>query len=142
VKPRTPVVIKVSRGPAPVVAPKITDLTGDAAKAALEKVGLKVTVTQAFSTTVDAGIAIGIKPATGLHRMQAVTLTVSKGPQLVYIPSGIEGDSPDHAESILEGLGLTVAKYSFPGLDSRILNVKPDPGQFVPIGSQVTIYLY
>ncbi|MCW2549861.1 MAG: protein kinase [Mycobacterium sp.] len=142
VKPKTPVTIVVSKGPQPVTAPKITDLSGDAAKAALEKVGLKVTVVEAFSTTVDTGTAIGLKPATGLHRMQAVTLTVSKGPQMVYIPSDIENDSPSHAESVLEGLGLTVAKYSFPGLDSRILNVKPNPGSSVPIGSQVTIYLY
>jgi beta-lactam-binding protein with PASTA domain/predicted Ser/Thr protein kinase len=142
VKPNTPVAIKVSQGSKPVTAPKITDLTGDAARTALEKAGLKVTVVQAFSTTVNSGIAIGIKPATGLHRTDPVTLTVSKGPQLVYIPSDLEDYSPSHAESYLEGIGLHVAKYSFPGLDSRILSVKPSPGQYVAIGSQVTIYLY
>ena len=142
VKPDTPVVIKVSKGPQPVVAPKITDLTGDAAKAALEKVGLKVTVAQAFSTTVNAGIAIGITPATGLHRTQAVTLTVSKGPQMVYIPSNIEDYSPSHAESYLTGLGLQVGTFSVPGLDSRILRVLPDAGTSVAVGSSVTIYLY
>ena len=142
VKPNTPVVIKQSQGPQPVNAPKLTGLTGDAAKTALQKLGLKVTVVQAFSTTVDPGNAISIKPASGLHRTQPVTLTVSKGPQLVYIPSDIENWSPDHATSYLQGIGLNVAKYSFPGLDSRILNVKPNPGQSIPIGSQVTIYLY
>ena len=142
VKPGTPVVIKVSKGPQPVTAPKITDLTGDAAKAALEKAGLKVTVAQAFSSTVNSGMAIKITPATGLHRTQSVTLTVSKGPQMVYIPSNIEDYSPSNAESYLTGLGLNVGVFSVPGLDSRILRVKPDAGSSVPIGSSVTIYLY
>jgi serine/threonine protein kinase/beta-lactam-binding protein with PASTA domain len=142
VKPSTPVAIKVSKGPQPVTAPKITDLTGDAAKAALEKAGLKVTVAQAFSSTVNFGMAIGITPATGLHRTQSVKLTVSKGPQMVYIPSNIEDYSPSNAESYLTGLGLNVGIFSVPGLDSRILRVKPDAGSSVPIGSSVTIYLY
>jgi beta-lactam-binding protein with PASTA domain len=77
-----------------------------------------------------------------LHRMQAVTLTVSKGPQMVYIPNNIEDYSPNHAESYLTGLGLKVGTFSVPGLDSRILRVKPDAGTSVPIGSSVTIYLY
>jgi serine/threonine protein kinase/beta-lactam-binding protein with PASTA domain len=142
VKPSTPVAIKVSKGPQPVTAPKITDLTGDAAKAALEKAGLKVTVAQAFSSTVNFGMAIGITPATGLHRTQSVKLTVSKGPQMVYIPSNIEDYSPSNAESYLTGLGLNVGIFSVPGLDSRILRVKPDAGSSVAIGSSVTIYLY
>jgi beta-lactam-binding protein with PASTA domain len=141
-KPNTPVVVVVSKGPQPVTAPKITDLTSDAAKAALEKVGLKVTITQAFSETVNQGIAIGIKPATGLHRMQTVTLTVSKGPQLIYIPSNIENYSPSNAENLLKSLGLKVATFSFPPLDSRILRASPGGGSSVRIGSTVTLYLY
>jgi eukaryotic-like serine/threonine-protein kinase len=142
VKPKTAVTIVVSKGPQPVIAPKITDLTGDAAKAALEKIGLKVTVTQAFSETIDPGIAIGINPATRLHRTQAVTLTVSKGPQFVYIPSNIEDYSPSNAESYLKSLGLKVATFSFPPLDTRIAKASPGGGSSVRLGSTVTLYLY
>jgi beta-lactam-binding protein with PASTA domain/predicted Ser/Thr protein kinase len=142
VKPNTPVVIYLSQGPKPVTAPKLTDLTQSAATAALQKVGLKVSVVTAYSETIDAGIAISISPATGLHRTQTVTLTVSKGPQMAYIPGDIEDYSPSHAEAYLKGLGLKVATYSFPPLDTRIATISPGAGSSVRLGTTVTLYLY
>jgi serine/threonine protein kinase/beta-lactam-binding protein with PASTA domain len=138
----TPVTIAVSRGPEPVDAPKVLGLTGDAAKAALEKLALKVTVVQDFSETVTSGNAIGITPTTGLHRTDPVKLSVSKGPQLIYIPNNIEDYSPEHAEQYLKSLGLKVATFAFPPLDTRILSASPGGGSQVRLGSTVTLYLY
>jgi serine/threonine-protein kinase len=141
-KPDTPVALVVSRGPAPVTAPNLKNLTPAAAQTALQKLGLRVTQTSEFSETVSIGGVIGITPTTGLYRTQAVSLRISKGPQLVQIPSGIENVSPGYAKQLLSSLGLNVAIRSFPGLDSSILTVRPGPGSLVRLGSQVTIFLY
>ncbi|HEX4428375.1 MAG TPA: Stk1 family PASTA domain-containing Ser/Thr kinase [Frankiaceae bacterium] len=143
VKPQTHVAIVVSNGPAPVTIPKLTGLTGDQATKALQKLDLKVNVTNDFSDTVAIGQVIGITPAKGLHRTQTVHLSVSKGPQMVTIPYGIENDSPGYAKQVLQSLGLVVQTHSyFPGLDSSILTVRPGGGSYVRVGSQVSIYLY
>ncbi len=142
VKPDTHVAIVKSMGPAPVTAPKVAGMSGQAALSALQKLGLKVTADQEFSETVPSGQAISLTPSSGLHRTQSVKLIISKGPQYVLIPGDIENWSPDHAKQYLQSLGLKVATFSFPGLDSSILNVKPSPGTYVRLNSQVTIYLY
>jgi serine/threonine-protein kinase len=140
-KPDTPVDYVVSKGPAPVTVPKLSELTGDAAQQALTKLGLKVTVTQEFSETVPVGRVIGLSPSNGLHRMQAVTLSVSKGPQLVQIPANIKSYNPANAKNYLEQLGLRVATVNLPGLDSRVIGVDPDPGAMVKVGATVTLIL-
>jgi beta-lactam-binding protein with PASTA domain len=142
-KPQAPVAIVASRGPAPVTAPKLTGMTAGTATTALQKLGLKVTVSNDFSETVPIGQVIGVIPATGLHRTQKVSLSVSKGPRLVQIPNDIERDfSPGYAKQYLSSLGLNVVTRSFPGLDSSIAKVLPGPGSLVRVGSQVTILLY
>ena len=81
-------------------------MTGDAAKTALQKLGLKVTVSRRSATpSTPASPSASTRPP-DCTAPQPVTLTVSKGPQLVYIPSDIENCSPDHAKSYLQGLGL------------------------------------
>ncbi len=143
VKAQTHIAIVVSNGPAPVAVPKLTGLTGDQAKSQLQKLGLKVNVTQDFNDTVAIGQVIGLTPSKNLHRTQTVSLSVSKGPQMVTIPHGIENDSPGYAKQVLQSLGLNVQTHSyFPGLDSSILAVRPGGGSYVRVGSQVSIYLY
>ncbi len=143
VKPQTPVAIVVSNGPAPVTVPKLSGLTGDQAVKVLQKLDLKVTVSNDFTDTVPIGQVIAITPSKNLHRTQTVHLSVSKGPQMVTIPSGIENDSPGYAKQVLQSLGLNVVTHSyFPGLDSSILAVRPGGGSYVRVGSQVSIYLY
>ncbi len=75
----------------------------------LQKLGLKVTVTNDYSDTVPIGQVIGITPAKNLHRTQTVSLSVSKGPQMVTIPPGLDNDSPGYAKQVLESLGLVGA---------------------------------
>ena len=142
VKPNTPVAIVLSQGPAPVSAPKVAGMQAAAATAALQRLGLKVTTTQDFSDTVPIGQVIGMSPTKDLHRTQAVKLSISKGPQMVTVPYNIENWSPSYAKQYLRSIGLNPVTYSFPGLDSSILSVKPDPGTLVRVGSNVTIYLY
>jgi eukaryotic-like serine/threonine-protein kinase len=143
VKPQTHIAVMVSNGPAPVTVPQLTGLTGDQATKVLQRLDLKVNVTNDFNDTVPIGQLIAITPAKGLHRTQTVSLSVSKGPQMVTIPPGIENDSPGYAQQVLQSLGLVVETHSyFPGLDSSILAVRPGSGSYVRVGSQVSIYLY
>jgi serine/threonine-protein kinase len=142
VKPQTQVAIVISKGPAPVTVPKLSGLTGDAATKLLKGLDLKVTMTNDFSDTVPIGQVIGITPPTNLHRTQTVHLSVSKGPPVVTIPSGIDNSSPGYAKQVLQSLGLIVDTYDFPGLDSSILAIRPSPGTTVKVGSHVSMYLY
>ncbi len=141
VKADTPVDYTVSKGPQPVELPKLDGLTGDQAKLALTKLGLKVTVTSEFSETVTFNQVIGVNPSKDLHRTDTVTLTISKGPPLVQIPSDIKSYNPANAQRYLESLGLKVATYNIPGLKSRVIGTDPDPGTMVRVGSTVTLVL-
>ena len=132
VKSQTPVAIVLSKGPAPVTVPKLTGMTGDQATTALRRLDLKVTVTNDYNDTVPIGQVISLTPAKNLHRTQTVHLSVSKGPQMVTIPLGLDNDSPGYAKQVLESLGLVVDEHSyFPGLDSSILAIRPSPGSYV-----------
>jgi serine/threonine protein kinase/beta-lactam-binding protein with PASTA domain len=142
VKPDTAIAIVVSDGPAPVTAPKVAGLQAQAALDKLVKLGLKVTTTYDFSETVDSGQVIGIIPATGLHRMQSVKLSVSKGPQLVVVPYDIEDVPASIAKAELRALGLKVSTLSAPGFGSSVAKSLPGPGTSVRIGSEVTLVLY
>ena len=133
----------VSNGPAPVKIPKLTGLTGDQAKSRCRSSGLKVSVTQDFSDTVAIGQVIGLTPSKNLHRTQTVSLSVSKGPQMVTIPPGLDQDSPGYAKQVLQNLGLVVVEHSYVfGLSSSILAIRPGPGSYVRVGSQVSIFLW
>jgi hypothetical protein len=62
---------------------------------------------------------------------------------MVTIPLGLDNDSPGYAKQVLQNLGLVVQTHSyFPGLDSSILAIRPGPGSYVRVGSEVSIYLY
>ena len=131
----------MSRGPEPVTLPKLDDLTGDQAKDALIKLGLKVDVSYEYSETVTFNRVVSVNPDTGLHRTDTVAMVVSKGPPLVQIPPGIKSYSPDNAKNYLKSLGLKVNVFRFPGLDSRVIGTDPDAGSMVRVGSTVSLYL-
>lgn len=143
-KPGTSVVLYVSLGPRPI---EIRDWTGkDAAKAsqALGDAGLKVVVDEEYDNTVPAGRVISQDPTAGpLFRGDTVTLVVSKGPELVTIPSGLRASGVDYATQVLEDLGLKVKTRksdAYLGL-GFVSSLSPGEGEQVPLGSTVYLYL-
>ena len=77
---------------------------------ALEAAGLKAVIAPETvnDKTVPKGAVVAQEPATGtLTRGGAVTLTVSKGPKLVKVPSFI-GKQANEAARALEKLGFEV----------------------------------
>ncbi|MBT2588076.1 Stk1 family PASTA domain-containing Ser/Thr kinase [Arthrobacter sp. ISL-95] len=106
----TPVSLVVSKGPQPIPVPDVRGLAQDAAVKALQEAGLKAVVAPETvnDKTVPKGAVVSQLPANGtLIRGEAVTLTVSKGPKLIKVPSFV-GKQSAEAERELKKLGFKV----------------------------------
>lgn len=106
----TPVSLVVSKGPQPIPVPDVRGLAQDAAVKALQDAGLKAVIAPETvnDKTVPKGAVVSQAPANGtLVRGETVTLTVSKGPKMVKVPSYI-GKQADEAEKELKKLGFKV----------------------------------
>ena len=97
----------VSKGLPPVDVPDVRGQQLADATTALEAAGLRAAVgDQAFSDTVPKGSVIDQSPRGGtLTKGSTVTLTVSKGPDLVTVPD-LRGRSVEDAQRTLQDLGL------------------------------------
>jgi serine/threonine-protein kinase len=131
----------VSDGPAPVAVPDVTGRGYDEAAAALSDVRLGATRAEEFSDSVETGKVIRTDPAAGQQapRDSEVTVVVSKGPELITVPS-LRGQSVEQASSQLRSIGLVpdVEDYE-PG--GRVRAQDPDPGTQVKRGEKVTLFL-
>jgi len=138
----TEVSVTVSDGPAPLTIPNVVGEERQAAIVALEQEGLVVQPpTEDFSETVGAGSIISQTPEAGAagHRMDTVTLVVSKGPPLVEVPD-VFGKQFEEAQTILEGLGFVVARENvLGGLFGTVRDQSVEAGQTAPKGSTITL---
>ncbi|MFL5870258.1 MAG: Stk1 family PASTA domain-containing Ser/Thr kinase [Solirubrobacterales bacterium] len=102
------VVLTVSQGVS-ITIPTVRNLPQSKAREKLEKADLQVTIAKQSSKDVKAGHAITTDPPPGTEEpcKSPVTLIVSRGPNLVTIPS-VLGESQEVARSQLENLGLIV----------------------------------
>jgi serine/threonine-protein kinase len=132
--------LKVSLGAIPSVA----GLTQDAAKAALNLVGLEIgTVTESYSDSVPKGNVIDLVPnQLGLEKGSTVDLNISKGTNKVTIPN-VVGNRILAAQDILKNLGLKVlVDTNLPNSQWGLKNVKstsPIAGTVVRVGDTVTL---
>jgi beta-lactam-binding protein with PASTA domain len=141
-KPGTAVRLTLSKGPEPVAVPDETGKKRDDAVRALRGAGLQVTVTEAFSDTVDKGLVISQAPRTGtVVKGSTVSLVVSKGPDIVEVPD-VRGDSPGDADRKLAAAGLTPKRFDIPGgTGSLVATTDPGHGKKVKRGTTVTYYV-
>ena len=123
----------VSDGHAPVKIPDVRGQTFDAAKAALEGAGFKVTRgDDAFSDTYTAGQVAATNPAVGQTIAYGgnVALVVSKGPDLVTVP--------DVISKLLGGALDVLAQSGLTGtVNGPIQWAQPVKSQSIPQGTQV-----
>ncbi|GAA1792583.1 Stk1 family PASTA domain-containing Ser/Thr kinase [Planosporangium flavigriseum] len=138
VKPGAKIVLRVSRGRAPVTVPGVIGQPLDQAQATLTSMGLKVVTSQQDSPkpantvlTQDPVDGTGVEPGT------TITLTVSKGPPLVAVP-GLVGRNAVEARQVLAGLGLQAQVIG--GGTVRIQN--PPEGQQVPPGTTIVLWCF
>lgn len=130
----------ISRGPEPVAVPTVTGQGAEAATGAIEGAGLKATrADDAYSTTVPKGSVISQSPSSGtLLPGETVTITVSKGPEMVAVPS-VEGLSRSAATSKLQAAGFKVSVQTFLGGPLDEVRASRPSGGTAPRGSTVTI---
>ena len=93
------------------------------------------------SDTVPAGEVVGTVPGAGasVERDDVVTVQVSKGPDLVAVPS-VEGLKLDEAIAAIEAAGLSPGQLYGPARGKPI-STNPGEGAQVKRGSAVDIYL-
>ncbi|GAA3613926.1 Stk1 family PASTA domain-containing Ser/Thr kinase [Marihabitans asiaticum] len=131
----------LSKGPEPIPIPSVVQQPVAAATATLEGAGFVVTRAEdVFDPKVPKGAVVSQEPASGTgYRGDTVTVTVSKGPEMVTVPD-VDGKTEAQARSALEGAGLTVSVQKFLGgpLD-RVRATSPASGTRVVKGSTVTI---
>ena len=141
VQPGASVVLNVSKGPEPVTIPGLAGRKGAAAQAALERLGLQVTIEEHFSKRVDVGDVIASRPKAGVEvpAGSRVQLNVSKGPPPVTVPNLVDMRR-SQAIAALERLGLKakVVRGANTRLD-RVISQESPAGSKVPYGSVVVI---
>ncbi len=141
-KPKTAVTLYVSKGPAPVAVPNVAGQSKDQALATLTEAGLKPTTVEEYADTVPAGSAVGTAPVAGtqLKRGDPISLTISKGPPPVTVPSVTDLKSAD-AVARLQAVGFVVVQKPLAGFVAldRVVSQDPAGGTSAPKGSTVTI---
>ncbi|WLQ43550.1 Stk1 family PASTA domain-containing Ser/Thr kinase [Streptomyces laculatispora] len=139
--PDTAIAIVVSKG-SPVDVPDVTGLSVQDATDALDEEGLKAKVLpHRVNSPEDAGDIAEQSPAEGREAAEGdtVTLTVSKGPQLIDVPD-VTGKDVDDARSELEDAGFKVkVDRPFIPFSDTIASQSVDGGDRAPEGSTITI---
>ena len=143
-RPGAAVDLVLSRGRKPVDVGDWVGEPADEAQATLERKGLVVERAEdVFSDDVPAGSVVSHEPAGGtLFNGDTVTLTVSKGPELVEVP-GVRAQGVDAARAELESLGFEVRVENisdYLGL-GYVFRTDPGAGEMVPKGSTITLFL-
>ncbi|WKU44458.1 Stk1 family PASTA domain-containing Ser/Thr kinase [Streptomyces sp. VNUA116] len=142
-RPEAPVALTVSKG-APLDVPDVRGMTVDAATAALRDKGFdaKVSDAQVFSDRAKGSVAEQ-SPGTGdkAAKGDTVTLTVSKGKEMVPVPD-VTGKSEADAKRLLTGAGFQVKvdkPFFFPQDSVESQSVKG--GEQAAKGDTITIKL-
>ncbi|MEQ8144304.1 Stk1 family PASTA domain-containing Ser/Thr kinase [Streptomyces sp. OP7] len=134
--------LTVSKG-SPVDLPDVTGDDPEDARAELEEAGLKVEIaTERVNSEHDAGKVARQAPEAGGQAAEGdtVTLTLSKGPEMVEVPD-VVGDSVDEAREKLEGAGFGVKEdRGLLGLfGDTVKDQSVDGGETAPKGSTITL---
>ncbi len=134
------ILLLVSDGPAPVPVTDVTGKTFDEASQLLTAAGFTVVRADDFSDTVEKDKVIGTDPAAnqGANRGAQVTVHVSKGPEMVAVPS-LVGLSLEAAQQQLQAKGFEVDTQSY--LPGRLVRAQsPAANTSVNKGTQVTLF--
>ncbi|MFN8016516.1 MAG: PASTA domain-containing protein [Acidimicrobiales bacterium] len=133
----------VSKGPEPRTIPSgLVGASEADATAQLQALQLTPVVVRSFSDTVPKGTVISVLPKAGsqVPRGSQVSLEVSKGPELVAVPSIRGAADIDAAVAILEQAGFQAGSVSGPAAGSPV-GTSPAAGSMVRPGSTVNIIL-
>ncbi len=141
VAPHTEIVLKVSKGKAPITVPDLTNQDVNAAEAQLQQLGLQWAVRPKQSDK-PANTVIAQDPpgGSGVVKNTTVILTVSSGPPMVAVPNvSNQGLTFAQANQILQQAGLVGVDVFDVG--GQVRNQNPGPGTQVPPGTQVQLWV-
>ena len=105
-------------------------------------------VIEEFSLTIEVGFVIRSEPAEGtmLEAESVVQLVVSKGPEIILVPSleQLGTNEPDDVQSQLEEMGFVVVRQEAPlpfedPLDRKVVEIRPAPGSEAFPESEITL---
>jgi serine/threonine-protein kinase len=139
----TTVALVVSKGPEPRTIPGgLAGKSEDEVTQILTDLGLEVAVVRNFSDSVDEGVVISTLPPSGATapKGSTVSVEVSRGPELVEVPSITSAGSIDEAVAILQAAGLAAGSVSGPASGTPV-GTSPGAGTSVRVGSTVDIIL-
>ncbi|KQW53348.1 protein kinase [Nocardioides sp. Root1257] len=144
-RPGAPVDLVVSKGPQPVKLKDWVGKSADDAIAWMKAHGLTgKTASKEYSDDVAEGDVISMDPPGGttVHRGDEVSFVVSKGPELVEVPS-VRAQGVDAATETLRNLGFNVVTEEAPGYLGLgfVFSQSPGGGDMVPPGSTITLSL-
>ncbi len=139
------ITIIVSTGPPIVSVPSIPQGTpyDDARKTLKNSKGkFKVDRIDEYSDAVGKGEVISISPSDQARKFSTITVTVSKGPEIVKVPDIKAGTPVADAVAAIKAVGLVpdVRPFGGAGTPTTVLAITPDSGTSVHAGSTVTVY--
>jgi beta-lactam-binding protein with PASTA domain len=139
----TVVEVVVSKGPPPVSLPDVVGKPRAEVVPALERLGLKVTVTERHDDEIAEGLVISQRPGTRrVLKGSTVTLVVSLGRPFVTLPD-VDGKPFEEAKRQLEALELVVRRgVDIPGGSENVLSQSPSAGSKVREGSTVVLHTF
>jgi serine/threonine-protein kinase len=144
-RPDTQVDLVVSKGPKPVELKDWVGKSAEDATAWFQARGLTAKVSkEEYSDDVADGDVISMDPPGGttVHRGDTVSLVVSKGPELVEVPS-VRGQGVAAATEKLQDLGFEVETHDAPGSLGLgfVFSQSPGAGDMVRPGSTISLSL-
>jgi serine/threonine-protein kinase len=143
VRAGTGVALVVSKG-ARIDIPEVIGSDEADARSELTEAGLKVKIAteRVTSSEYDKGQVVRQTPKSGGPAAEGdtVTLTLSKGPEMIEVPD-VVGDSVDDATQALEGAGFEVDEDRglFGIFGDEVKSQSVEGGQTAPKGSTITI---
>ncbi len=145
-KKNSPVNLLISKGSDLIDVGAYAGKSSEQALTELNDAGFDVTVKEKFSETVKAGNVISRDPQElKMARGSKITLTVSKGPEFVLIPTGLLKSDQQSATKNLENAGFVVKAVvpskKIAGKVPKVFRVTPVQGSKAKRGSTVLIEL-
>ncbi|MGA1594200.1 MAG: PASTA domain-containing protein, partial [Ilumatobacteraceae bacterium] len=146
VEPGTAITLRVSAGPAPRTVPDLVGTISGTARARLVDLGLVFVERQGdFDEETEAGQIVEQSPAPGelAERGAEITVTVSRGPDVVVFPSLAEGIvfADARAELLAAGFEVELVLGAVDAIVSEVLidGEPPEVDGVYPRGTQVDI---
>jgi serine/threonine protein kinase/beta-lactam-binding protein with PASTA domain len=138
------ITIYVSSGPPIVAVPSVPQGTpyDQAARTLHSSAGqFKVDRVDEYSDAVGKGEVISLLPSDKARKGSTITVTVSKGPEMVKVPDIPVGTPVSDATKAITDAGLVPNVVPVGGSDPKtVLALSPTSGQSVHAGTTVTIY--